>query len=463
VGEVHSGILFEVSLMLDSESISLVLLFLLTLILLLPLFSPRGEKRRLDIFSPVYLVSGIYGVIFVARPLYLIMSRGSSLLDWKTFDQALVYAAIGLFSFYLGYYWGLGRALAQVAPRLAVQWNRARLSLVLIIFVVISLVSLFIMEHFVVGVGLGYHLTHLLKVTFSYLMSKALPLIWGMLYMRNAFWLLFAWAISQPRLGIASKILLLILLTASILIAALTGLRGPILQVVMVPVIVYHYYRKPINLKSAIPLFFVFAFSLGILEHYRSLGQWLPSESLFSFTIRKFLDTFVVFDNFVLVLQHIPKRLGFLYGIPYLNLIFFPIPRAIWPGKPIYVDQILTRELISVGPELNTFTILGDFYSNFSWLGIIVGMLSWGVMWRVLYSYLIRNQKRPGAILIYAMAATLGFTSVRASFIEFVTVWGFQVLPVALAIIYIGRPKTNKKSVRMGGRVDCELESQGLP
>jgi len=213
---------------------------------------------------------------------------------------------------------------------------------------------------------------------------------------------------------------------------------------------IYHYYYKQISLKFAILLIGLFAFFLGELEYYRSVGKWFISPSIFSFLIDKFFSTFVVFDNFIIVLQNVgSEKIGFFYGIPYLNLIFFPIPRAVWPDKPVYVDQILTKELIPYGPELNTFTILGDFYANFSIVGIIFGMLFWGIIWRTLYSYLIQNQKSLSVITIYAVAATLGFTTVRASFIEFLTVWSFLVLPMAVAIGFIGQRYKISKSFKL--------------
>src|SRR5262249_41132336 len=46
---------------------------------------------------------------------------------------------------------------------------------------------------------------------------------------------------------------------------------------------------------------------------------------------------------------------------------------------------------------------LGALYVNFSWIGIIVGMVLWGAMQRGLYEWLLVDARDPSRVLLYTM------------------------------------------------------------
>lgn len=79
-------------------------------------------------------------------------------------------------------------------------------------------------------------------------------------------------------------------------------------------------------------------------------------------------------------MTYFPDSHPYLRGQSYYRLLFVPIPRAIWPGKPENTNRIFARV---VDPDLGRRNvtippgIVGDLYINFGPLGV-VGMMVFG-------------------------------------------------------------------------------------
>ncbi len=72
----------------------------------------------------------------------------------------------------------------------------------------------------------------------------------------------------------------------------------------------------------------------------------------------------------------------YLYGQSYYRLLFIPIPRSLWPGKPENTQRIFARihdrTLAGRGTTIPP-GIVGDLYINFGKFGVI-GMIVWGAI-----------------------------------------------------------------------------------
>lgn len=88
----------------------------------------------------------------------------------------------------------------------------------------------------------------------------------------------------------------------------------------------------------------------------------------------------VVFD----VLAYVPERADYLYGQSYYRLLFTPVPRAVWPGKPPNTQRIVASWL-NPGQVHQTTPpgVQGDLYINFGYAGVL-GFLAFGWMLGVL-------------------------------------------------------------------------------
>jgi oligosaccharide repeat unit polymerase len=82
--------------------------------------------------------------------------------------------------------------------------------------------------------------------------------------------------------------------------------------------------------------------------------------------------------------QTIPAQQDYLFGSSYLEALYFPIPRALWPDKPVgAIVQVVGQ--FSDQSNGESFLEYGEMYANFGVAGVIVGcvffaaLLEW--MW----------------------------------------------------------------------------------
>jgi hypothetical protein len=155
----------------------------------------------------------------------------------------------------------------------------------------------------------------------------------------------------------------------------------------------YQYYRSgTINILGALKEA-ISQFSSGQMGIFEGIQQ----------TIHRNSDIVPV----AAIIRDTPKYLDFQYGKTYLGLLFFFIPRAIWPGKPTLLTAIWTTErYLGLDPynySIAPTTLLGEFYLNFGELGIIFGMALWGIFLQFLYSYTKSGYiKNPSYLIFYS-------------------------------------------------------------
>ena len=87
-----------------------------------------------------------------------------------------------------------------------------------------------------------------------------------------------------------------------------------------------------------------------------------------------------------------PSVYPFEYGRTYLGIIFFFIPRALWPEKPSLIVGFETTQRYFPDSDPYNYasspaTLIGEFYINFGVGGVLLGMAFWGVFLRFLYEY----------------------------------------------------------------------------
>ena len=95
-------------------------------------------------------------------------------------------------------------------------------------------------------------------------------------------------------------------------------------------------------------------------------------------------------DGLVFIRQIYPERLPYSLGGEHLGVLLRPIPRALWPGKPVggYINQLGLVDAsdgftLGISPSL-----FGDFYQEGGWIGIVLfsALYGRGLAWLVVYS-----------------------------------------------------------------------------
>jgi oligosaccharide repeat unit polymerase len=74
------------------------------------------------------------------------------------------------------------------------------------------------------------------------------------------------------------------------------------------------------------------------------------------------------------LVQTVPAQQDYLAGASYLEALYFPIPRTIWPSKPEGTMVELTSRFSDVNNGVST-PEYGEMYANFGFVGVIVGCL----------------------------------------------------------------------------------------
>jgi hypothetical protein len=78
-------------------------------------------------------------------------------------------------------------------------------------------------------------------------------------------------------------------------------------------------------------------------------------------------------DGFMMVLQVYPQHLNFHYGTEHLEILYRPIPRSIWPDKPVggYANKLGLNENMSGGSVGISQSLYGTFYGEGGVSGIV--------------------------------------------------------------------------------------------
>ena len=80
-----------------------------------------------------------------------------------------------------------------------------------------------------------------------------------------------------------------------------------------------------------------------------------------------------ILDQLALSVSLADQRQRVFWGRPYLNVLVLPVPRRIWPEKPGLAEHIKELQTRSqrIGTSGAVTTMVGDFYLNFRWFGVV--------------------------------------------------------------------------------------------
>jgi hypothetical protein len=109
-------------------------------------------------------------------------------------------------------------------------------------------------------------------------------------------------------------------------------------------------------------------------------------------------------DGFVLMQQVYPKRLDFSLGMEHLEILMRPIPRSLWPEKPVggYMNKLgltINGGKATLGISQSLF---GSFYGEGGLIGIVIFSIIYGTIFAKIVSY-STHQKPFASILIRAI------------------------------------------------------------
>lgn len=205
-------------------------------------------------------------------------------------------------------------------------------------------------------------------------------------------------------------------------------------------------HQKRINFKkllaSATGVAILLAAMQFILE-YRNTGV----KSLTDGEKRLEYEYLHVDDNFLRlgqIIDIVPEHHPYTYEKQIVYYAVRPIPRVLWPSKPVDSGFDLPSALGMVGISLSS-SALGEFYLAFGWAAVLLGGLIYGKLGNTMATLLVHPQGS-SATLVYSLAVMVLVAGMR-SVIELVLM-SYTIL----AWVAITRLLTAKRGRTIEGR-----------
>jgi hypothetical protein len=235
-------------------------------------------------------------------------------------------------------------------------------------------------------------------------------LVWGSLWSFGIFYI--SYVRERRRIHLAALVLTL----PTMLFEFMTGgTKMALLVPVVCFLILRHYLVKQLNWKF-IPKLAAFTLLVFLVGYaYRGAGgsgdfqagiaEYTDQKgSLFATFFGRFYGT----DSFMVVLDATDQGYPLQNGKTLADLLYFYVPRAIWPGKPESYSMIFGREFLSAtsdaGESFFTPSLPAELYLNFGAAGLLAGGLLTGrLLWDVYFHLVLRPDCGVGRLLVYAI------------------------------------------------------------
>jgi hypothetical protein len=411
-----------------------------TVLASLPIVKSLAEGS-FDIFEIINPICVMYLLYFPVRAWYVLSVPDAKLAGnlpyADTIPTALLYTAIGLLAMLVGYYSRVPVRLAAKLPRLPTWLENPPVARI----VVVAAVGLISQVYWFSKVGIiGASLWTAASNAESY----------GFL-VQFAVFFQFALVIASVYLfrhgsnkG-SLRLLVAFLFTTQLCLAILSASKIMLVLPFAVAAIVYHYSRHRLSTIriSIIAVIIILAF-FPTMNYFRGNAMEEISPSHSDTRVASIADLQVLgdvtrayfsayqpseyvnqafndlmgrshgVDSLALIIRYTGVLQDFRYGVPFLMTpVYAFVPRALWPSsifgaKPYGTSAAFGALYFGSGWEGNItpvgmFTI-GDLYLNLGLVGIVCGMFFLGVLYRILYEYLIQRELGPASIFLYAIA-----------------------------------------------------------
>ena len=357
--------------------------------------------RQREIFTPInfVLVSIFFGVTVQSVYLCLLDDRSHRFAvgiatDADSLMVAIAAISLGMLALVCGYAFARSRPGPRPPSLGPDGWARGRLLSVCTVLMGISLVSL---AYYAVFFDVLDQIAEQFSVKRRVVdedtgVSRTLGYVrFGVNLSQLAFFLLATYYFSFPKRArpLTLRPLLWAAGLAGLVMPFVASSRLGLLSFVLGGCIIHHYAsggwkirRAGTVLVAAVAVILL----MGVLRYTQTRGLSYD-EYRSGVSVVEMAEPLLGSSNFMgvgktaAIIEAVPDRLDYLYGTSYLTWIVAPIPRAIWPDKPIIrIGRVLgyaifgTADTTGIPPGA-----VGELYLNFGWLGIPLGMLAFGL------------------------------------------------------------------------------------
>lgn len=416
------------------------------------------SQKEFDLFEPLYLVFSIFMIFYPVRALLAVW------LDEPWFDpdgsaywRALSAAILGFVSFAVGYKLFSNRKHPFRLTWIDRSWNSERANTIALWFLAIG-ISGFLMIY-VLGGSLLYFISldsdikapGSISAWFFYVLWICLFMQVGALIQlgnwfrtgRGALWTGLYCSMALVSTFFLSRYITVLFLTMLALC--------------------WHYQKRRIRFGYVVLLFALVLAYLGLAGLYR---EWIsPGYNLDEIgglaelagqqkdlMLRYVVGNLEELSNLSDVISIAPSELPYQFGSTFAPLFLKPIPRAVMPSKPLGASALFTEELEPGSYESGFVTALGawgEWYLNFSWVGLVFGMALMGALAAAAYRGM-RASVSFGRVLLFSSVVVVLFTWIRSDFNSASTFGLYYFLPAIFALAYITRKDSGARQLVEG-------------
>ncbi len=419
----------------------------------------RWATGTFDILEPLTIFVAMYGLLFFVRPVATLGSGDFIVVGHDiegVFPEFLAVALIGALAFIVGYVLPHGDRLGRRLPALAADLRpqpAIRYALCLVAAATL-LLTLFIYQSG--GLSALQELLRGRTATNAEFFGASNQYISQGVFLLIPAALLFMTVRASDQQG-RLTLLAIACVIAVMVVSFPLGARRWLIAMVGGAFALFFLQRD--SRPAVLPLLLVALVVLGGVTFYRQARVAAARENLgaTSIAIESFSNPAASLRSIVLgpdsvpslafavELTAVPERVRYQAGAgTFADLAFSPIPRNLWPGKPMSAADRLRTRLWggpcdgSPGGTCLDFTILGDFYLDFGVPGVIGGMFLFGLFLRSMYSYYRANQANRSVQLVYAASLPFIALAIRAGLVPVAGWMGMVIGPLLLGVLLAG-------------------------
>lgn len=431
------------------DDVWILALALLTLtVTLTPLALDRGQapERRHVLFS---LFAAAYAVYFGLPPLtayFWFYERGTGLNDLASVHprdiiNGQLAALLGFVSLVVAYALPVGRFLSHLLPRPQRDWSHGATLVVAIVMIPVGWLVFMsgqlrlIPERAGSGV-LGVLATAVFYgfalLTLAYLRFRSRPALLLMALLLPPT-MAFTWFTGIKRFFLAP---LIVIALTHILVTRRVQMKwvaGGLLTIVLIYPMA-QFYRDVVQR----------GFSMRAMEVLEDPGRAasLMSEYLGHFSLGMYLEEGAYATSkrlsalgiFCVIVRDTPDRVPYQGGWTLSLIPMSYVPRILWPGKPkLAIGQWVTDNYGAGSAGVHSSTgpsWLGELFFNFGYPGLVVGMMIFGVYFRLLHESLLSGQSTIPALLAGVSILFATTPTIQSGLITPVNGVTFNALPI---------------------------------
>jgi oligosaccharide repeat unit polymerase len=199
----------------------------------------------------------------------------------------------------------------------------------------------------------------------------------------------------------AKKIKIFLYFLVSLVFLFMSNAKSPLFVLILSSLIIYYYRKKRIKLTyiffGCFFLMIIFITWEVVFREYFVIGEIVTIKGDVSFIDNFslkfgdfFLGNFMQLQTFSIILDSYPSSNSYFFGSSLLMIFVIWVPRLVFPDKPLTAAGEFTLDIWPDKYLTNGTTLppglIGEFFLNFSWIGIVLGMFFvgyfYGFVWK---------------------------------------------------------------------------------